>query len=771
MTAFSTDSDTASLSVGACSISGFVYIDVDNDGLMAKGSQANTVLQGVLVKLYDASSGSELNEVVTGHDGSYHFDGLGAGSYRVAESQPSNYLDGKETVGTVGGVSKGTVGADQFVIPLTASDAAVGYNFGEAGLKPSMISLSMSLASATASASAFATVVDVGMVANPAFQSGLTCTVTATDGVINAAKATSTGFTISGATIGATFQYSIASSGGGTPITSTGAITSATQQVTGIDVSSLPNGTLTISVTLSSGGATGPTATATATLDQTAPSGYAITADDANVNAASATATGFTIAGAEVNATYTYTITSSAGGTALAGSGTINSAAQDVSGIDVSSLPDGTLTYDVFLTDSAGNAGSHVTASAVLDRTAPTGYTITPTNLLINSSEAASTGFTVSGGEEFTNYSYTISSDGDGGVTQVTGGGVLLLATQLIDNIDVSSLPDGTLTFSVTLTDDAGNVGPIVTATATLDTTAPSGYSISVDQPTIDASTELAASFTFANAEFADGTTYSYTVTSSGGGSLSAEIGALTAADQQVTGIDVSGLMDGTLTFTVTVIDAAGNVGAPVTATAVLERGAPTGYGITLGNDAVNAAEAGSTSFTFAGAEIGSQYDYTITSSGGGTPITGSGTITSTTQQITGIDVSSLPDGTLTFSVILTDTNSNIGDAVTATATLDQTPPSGYSITVDQDPIDAGTATDVSFTFAGAEEGATYSYTITSDGGDGEVIGSGTVLSTSQQITGIDVSSLPSGLLTFTVTLTDAAGNVGVSVTDTATLS
>ena len=87
---------------------------------------------------------------MTGSDGSYHFNGLGAGTYRVVESQPSNYLDGKETLGTVGGAAQGTVGADQFTITLAASDTATGYNFGELGLKPSLISLSMSLASSQA---------------------------------------------------------------------------------------------------------------------------------------------------------------------------------------------------------------------------------------------------------------------------------------------------------------------------------------------------------------------------------------------------------------------------------------------------------------------------------------------------------------------------------------------------------------------------------------------------------------------------------------------
>jgi hypothetical protein len=72
---------------------------------------------------------------------------------------------------------------------------------------------------------------------------------------------------------------------------------------------------------------------------------------------------------------------------------------------------------------------------------------------------------------------------------------------------------------------------------------------------------------------------------------------------------------------------------------------------------------------------VGATYSYTVSSNGGGTPVTGGGTVSSATQQVTAIDVSSLPDGTLTYTVTLTDTGGNLGAAATATATLDRTAP------------------------------------------------------------------------------------------------
>ncbi len=160
-------------------------------------------------------------------------------------------------------------------------------------------------------------------------------------------------------------------------------------------------------------------------------------------------------------------------------------------------------------------------------------------------------------------------------------------------------------------------------------------------------------------------------MTSDGGAGSVTGSGTISAVDQQITGIDVSGLSNGLLTYSVTLSDAAGNAGTAVTATATLDRIAPAGYTITADDSLINSTEATATSFTFAAAEVGATYSYTVTSSGGGGSVTGSGTVSSATQQVTAIDVSSLPDGTLTYSVTLTDTSGNVGTATTAT--LDKT--------------------------------------------------------------------------------------------------
>ncbi len=196
---------------------------------------------------------------------------------------------------------------------------------------------------------------------------------------------------------------------------------------------------------------------------------------------------------------------------------------------------------------------------------------------------------------------------------------------------------------------------------------------------------------------------------------------------------------------------------------------APSGYQIAASPTTINGTSAG---FTFSGATTGLVYNYSVSSSGGGTAVSGSGTVTSATQQVAGIDVSTLPNGTLTFSVTLTFDADDTGAAATATAILDAVAPSGYSISPEFSTISAGQASSTGFLFADATVGTTYNFTVTSSGGTSAnpVTGSGNVTSASQEIGGIDVSSLPAGTLTYSVTLSNGIDNTGAAATATATL-
>ena len=110
------------------SLCGFVYNDVDNDGMRDAGEPA---IPGVSVTL---SGHDHLGRVVgsptaTAPDGAYCFNNLRAGTYTIRETQPGGYLDGKDTQRTPG---TGTTGNDVFSnIVLAAGVQGGDNNFGE----------------------------------------------------------------------------------------------------------------------------------------------------------------------------------------------------------------------------------------------------------------------------------------------------------------------------------------------------------------------------------------------------------------------------------------------------------------------------------------------------------------------------------------------------------------------------------------------------------------------------------------------------------------
>ena len=130
------------------------------------------------------------------------------------------------------------------------------------------------------------------------------------------------------------------------------------------------------------------------------------------------------------------------------------------------------------------------------------------------------------------------------------------------------------------------------------------------------------------------------------------------------------------------------------------------------------------------------------------------------------------PDGSVVFNIVFEDIAGNAGSDVTQTTNdiyvdVDNTIPSGYTIDVDQANANSSTYTSTSFTFTAAELSTTYDYTVSSSGGGTPIVGSGPVSSAKQSVTGIDVSTLNEGTLTYSVTLTDSHGNVGLAVTST----
>jgi hypothetical protein len=99
----------------------------------------------------DVTGATVVRSLATAGDGSYLFDNLNPGTYRIVESQPLRFNDGKDHVGTLGGATGENPG--QFLIPnnldpakvsdlflgitLGSGDVGLEYDFGEQAIDTS----------------------------------------------------------------------------------------------------------------------------------------------------------------------------------------------------------------------------------------------------------------------------------------------------------------------------------------------------------------------------------------------------------------------------------------------------------------------------------------------------------------------------------------------------------------------------------------------------------------------------------------------------------
>lgn len=484
---------------------------------------------------------------------------------------------------------------------------------------------------------------------------------------INSNNQNSLSFTFSEAEIGTIYNYSIDDPNGSTPsVTGSGTITAEDQTISGINVSSLDDDNLTLSVYLiDDAGNQGSNVTDIINKDTVAPSGYSVSIDQARIDQANVTELSFTFSGAEPGTAYNYTIASDGGGTDVTGSGTISAEADCISEIDVSGLSDGTLTLGVYLTDIVGNKGNNEIVTVSKDANLPGVYDVNIEQSYINIINENNMSFKFSGAEIDTTYNYSID-DENGSTPAVTGSGTITAQNQTVSGINVSSLDDGTLALTVYLKDDGGNQGVDVIKTIEKDTITPSGYNVDIDQNYINNSNENNMSFTFNGAEI--DAMYIYSIDDENGGTPAVTgSGTIIAEGQTMTGINVSSLDDDRLTLTVYLTDDAANQGSDAIKTVEKDTELPSGYSVSIDQAQIDQSNMTGLSFTFSGAEPGTTYNYIITSDGGGTDVTGSGTVSRKADCISGIDVSGLSDGTLTLVVYLTDTAGNQGNNETDT--------------------------------------------------------------------------------------------------------
>jgi VCBS repeat-containing protein len=134
-------SATVNLTVQAfipSSLAGFVYFDVDNDGIK---DGRESPITGVTITLTgtDSNSAAVNRTAQTGADGSYRFDNLTPGNYTITQTQPALTMDGKDTSPLAGA---STSQNDKIVIASLAQNTnSTNNNFGERGRQKSLITL------------------------------------------------------------------------------------------------------------------------------------------------------------------------------------------------------------------------------------------------------------------------------------------------------------------------------------------------------------------------------------------------------------------------------------------------------------------------------------------------------------------------------------------------------------------------------------------------------------------------------------------------------
>ncbi|MBI1249078.1 hypothetical protein GC197_14700 [bacterium] len=113
------------------SISGSVFL-TDQDGNCVHDTQTSQPVVGAEIQLYD-SAGNLLKTTTTDASGNYYFGELLPGAYSVVEVTPPGLIDGDEDVGTINGITVGTVGGNDKLdaIVLNAGQNGINYNFCE----------------------------------------------------------------------------------------------------------------------------------------------------------------------------------------------------------------------------------------------------------------------------------------------------------------------------------------------------------------------------------------------------------------------------------------------------------------------------------------------------------------------------------------------------------------------------------------------------------------------------------------------------------------
>ncbi|HGY91664.1 MAG TPA: hypothetical protein ENK43_10890, partial [Planctomycetes bacterium] len=584
-----------------------------------------------------------------------------------------------------------------------------------------------------------------------------------------------------------------------------------------LDASSLADGSITITVDMTD--AAGNPASFTgivATKDTVAPTAPTSAGVASGANNAADIINSFNVGAAQIDVVWpagadaadNAVVQLSDGFTTLSSASQSANPSNTVSYVfDTSALAQGSITVSVVVTDTAGNTTSFGGTSATKDTVAPAAPslyqvaagTMNPANT-VNSATVSTVNLAVNyaASTVATDMVTLRASDGVnpdfvlGPIAAPAAGGVQVYAGN-----DLSGLADGSLTLTLEIADAAGNTVSFTGMAATKDTVlaaptaaaVPSGANNPAD--TINGANVTATQVDVTMPATADGTemvtvtlfdgitsvTSTQQTAPSGGGTMS------------FSGIDASALVDGGVTLTVSVTDAAQNMQS-FTGTAITKDTAnpvvPTAANVAAGagnpQDVINISSETSVSVsaTFPATADGSE-TATVTMSDGSASVTSSGVSVPAgggTVTFSALDLSSLADGSITMTVDMVDTASNTSSFTGTPATKDTTVVAASSATI---PAGATNAADaISATNVSAVQ-VDVTFPATADGTETAILsltdGAATVTSGSQSIpagggvvtfTGLDASGLADGSVTVNLQVDDANMNSVTSAVLTA---
>jgi hypothetical protein len=147
---------------GTAQLGGWVYVDRNNDGDLNFSNEPNPefVIGNVEIRLFDQSGPQDVLVATTHTDdfGRYFFNNLAPGTYGLRQTQPIEWVDGLDTLGSLlaltnqgipPGASVGTMSNNAFDdIVLPANVRGDFFLFGERGLAPGYVSKRYLLGSA-----------------------------------------------------------------------------------------------------------------------------------------------------------------------------------------------------------------------------------------------------------------------------------------------------------------------------------------------------------------------------------------------------------------------------------------------------------------------------------------------------------------------------------------------------------------------------------------------------------------------------------------------